>query len=266
MGQNIFPERQNGMVENAWNTSLYDQKHAFVSEYGKGLLPLLEPQSGEVILDLGCGSGHLAHMIAQSGARVTGIDSATSMIEAARATYPDIEFFVADAQNFAFPFSFDAIFSNAALHWVRDAERAVQHMAAALKLGGRLVAEFGGKGNVATITMAVEQSLWELAHVRADFGWYFPSIGTYASLLEQHGFIVRSAALFDRPTLLSEGDAGLRNWIAMFGERVFTGIAPELKQQVLKRAEELTRTQLFKGGHWFADYKRLRIVAYKEEQ
>lgn len=252
------------MPDNDWNTSLYDQKHAFVSEYGKGLLPLLEPKAGEFILDLGCGSGHLAHAIAQSGAHVVGIDSSASMIETARIAYPDIEFLVADARDFAFPFTFDAIFSNATLHWVREAEQVVQRIVVALKPGGRFVAEFGGKGNVAIITTAVEQSLEEITHAKVDLGWYFPSIGEYASLLEQHGLAVQTALLFDRPTQLEEGEKGLRNWIQMFGDRIFTTVSEEVKQQALERTEEKVRKYLFKDGNWFADYKRLRIVAYKE--
>lgn len=252
------------MPDNQWNTSLYDQKHAFVFEYGKGLIPLLDPKPGESILDLGCGSGHLTHSIAESGAHVIGIDSSANMIEAAHASYPDIEFLVADARTFTFPFSFDAIFSNATLHWVKEADEVVQHIATALKPGGRFVAEFGGKGNVETITTAVQQSLWEDAHVETDFGWYFPSIGEYASLLEQHGFAVHSAMLFDRPTLLEDGERGLRNWIQMFGDRVFAGISDEVKEQVLARTEEKVRDRLFHDGQWFADYTRLRVVAYKE--
>ncbi len=252
------------MPDNDWDTSLYDAKHAFVSEYGKSLLPLLNPKVGESILDLGCGSGHLAHNIAQSGAHVIGIDSSASMIEAARATYNDVEFLVADAKDFVFPLPFDAIFSNATLHWVQDAEQAVQHIAAALKSGGRFVAEFGGKGNVATITTAVEQAMEEIAHTKVDFGWYFPSIGEYASLLEQHGLAVQVALLFDRPTKLEEGDKGLRNWIQMFGDRIFTFVSEEVKQQVLQQTEQKVREQLFRDGSWFADYRRLRIVAYKK--
>ena len=127
-----------------------------------------------------------------------------------------------------------------------------------------MVAEFGGKGNVATITTAVEQALWELTHTKVDFGWYFPSIGEYASLLEQHGLAVQMALLFDRPTKLEDGAQGLRNWLHMFGDRVFANISAQLKQQVLAYTEEKTRPQLFKDGNWFADYRRLRIVAYKE--
>ena len=252
------------MPDNQWNTSLYDQKHAFVFEYGKGLIPLLDPKPNETILDLGCGSGHLTHTIAESGAHVIGIDSSADMIEVAHVNYPNIEFLVADARTFSFPFSFDAVFSNAMLHWVKEADEVVQHIATALKPGGRLVAEFGGKGNVEAIITAVKQSLWEVAHVEADFGWYFPSIGEYASLLESYGLAVQSAVLFDRPTLLEDGERGLRNWIQMFGDRIFAGISGEVKEQVLARTEEKVRDRLFHYGQWFADYRRLRIVAYKE--
>ncbi|MGZ3630674.1 MAG: class I SAM-dependent methyltransferase [Ktedonobacteraceae bacterium] len=251
------------MPNNNWDTSLYDQKHAFVYEYGKGLIPLLQPQPGELTLDLGCGTGHLTHSIAESGARVIGIDSSASMIETAQSTYPQLEFHMADARDFSFASPFDAIFSNATLHWIMEAEQVVCCIAASLKPGGRFVAEFGGRGNVATIRAAVLQSFQELMHRDIDFGWYFPSIGEYASLLEKHDLDVRSALLFDRPTPLEDGEMGLRNWIQMFGERVFHGVPDDAKQQILERTEEKTRDRLFNNGRWFADYTRLRIVAYK---
>ena len=251
------------MMNTDWNTSLYDQKHAFVFEYGKGLIPLLEPHRGELILDLGCGTGHLTKAIAELGAHAIGIDSSPSMIEMARMAYPDLDFLVADASDFSFSFPFDAIFSNATLHWVQDAENAVRCMAQSLKTGGRLVAEFGGKGNVSTMTTAVQQSLWELMQLEVDFGWYFPSIGEYASLLEKHGLAVHSAVLFERPTRLEDGEKGLRNWIHMFSERVFRHVPEAVKQQALERTEEKARDRLFHEGQWYADYKRLRVVAYK---
>lgn len=252
------------MENKMWDLNLYEQKHAFVFEYGKGLIPVLAPQPDELILDLGCGTGHLSQTIAESGAHVIGIDSSPDMIEKAHHTYPDLEFLVADAANFSFPSPFDAIFSNAALHWVLQAENAVHCIAKSLKTGGRFVAEFGGKGNVATITTAVQQSLWELAHVERDFGWYFPSLGEYASLLEKHNLAVRNAVLFERPTSLEDGENGLRNWISMFGERMFRNIPNEIKQQIVEHTEEKLRPLLFHEGQWVADYKRLRIVAYKE--
>ncbi|HYX49750.1 MAG TPA: class I SAM-dependent methyltransferase, partial [Ktedonobacteraceae bacterium] len=220
-----------------WDVNLYEQKHAFVYEYGKGLVPILQPQPGELILDLGCGTGHLTHIIAESGAYVIGIDSSSSMIETAQSTYPELEFHVADARDFSFVTPFDAIFSNATLHWINEADQVVNCIAASLKAGGRFVAEFGGKGNVATITAAVQQSIRELLHEDVDFGWYFPTIGEYASLLEKHELDVRSALLFDRPTPLEDGEKGLRNWIQMFGERVLREVPDDMKQKILARTE-----------------------------
>jgi len=254
------------MSHNNWNASLYDQKYAFVFEKGKGLIPLLDPQLGESILDLGCGTGHLTKTIAESGARVIGIDSSAQMIETARATYPELEFLIADARDFSFNDPFDAIFSNATLHWVRPPESVVRRISASLKAGGRFVAEFGGKGNVSTIITAVQQSMGELTHTRVDFGWYFLSMGEYASLLEQHSLAVKSAMLFERPTPLEDGEMGLRNWIHMFGDRIFQNVPDAVRQQVLERTEEKARPHLFRDDQWFADYVRLRISHIKSDR
>ena len=252
------------MSQNDWNSTLYDQKYAFVFEKGLGLIPLLDPQPGELILDLGCGTGHLAKTIAESGAHVIGIDSSPQMIETARTTYPGLDFRIANARDFSFNDPFDAVFSNATLHWVRPPESVIRRISASLKTGGRFVAEFGGKGNVSTIITAVQQSLREFIHTEIDFGWYFPSIGEYAPLLEQHGLAVRSAMLFERPTPLEDGEAGLRNWIHMFGDRIFQNLPDAVRQQALERTEEIARPHLFRDHQWFADYVRLRIVAFKE--
>jgi trans-aconitate 2-methyltransferase len=248
---------------NDWNSSLYDQKHAFVFEYGKNLISLLNPQPGESILDLGCGTGHLTKTIAESGARVVGLDSSPKMIEAARAAYPELQFLQADATNFSFPATFDAVFSNATLHWVIEAEKAIQCIATSLKSRGRLVAEFGGKGNVATIITAIQQSIQELLHIEVETGWFYPSIGEYAPLLEKYGLTVQSALLFDRPTQLEEGEKGLRNWINMFCATMFRDVPETMKEQVLRSTEEKARDRLFQGDHWIADYRRLRITASK---
>jgi trans-aconitate methyltransferase len=251
------------MPTNNWNASLYDQKHSFVSEYGKNLIPLLEPQPGESILDIGCGTGHLTKAIAETGAHVVGIDSSSSMIETARTTYPDLEFLVADARNLSFPTPFDAVFSNAALHWIPEAEKVIHSIATALKPGGRFVAEFGGKGNIAAIMSALQQSLREVADIEADFSWYFPSIGEYTSLLEQYGLAVQLALLFDRPTKLEDGEKGLRNWLLMFRRDMLENLPDETRSQVIERTEAKARDLLFKEDHWIADYRRLRIIARK---
>jgi trans-aconitate methyltransferase len=135
------------MPEVTWNAKLYDDKHGFVSKYGEDLLGWLDPVNGERILDVGCGTGQLAAQIAQHGAKVTGFDYSAQMIEKARAAYPEIPFDIMDARNFHYDQPFDALFSNAALHWINEPEAVIGSMYRALKPGGRLVIEMGGKGN-----------------------------------------------------------------------------------------------------------------------
>lgn len=247
-----------------WDATLYDQKHSFVFQYGQGVLDLLEPQAGEYILDLGCGTGHLTKAIADAGAHVLGIDGAASMIEQARQNYPEIEFQVADARTFDRPNTFDAIFSNAVLHWIPEAEQVVEHIAANLKSGGRFVAEFGGKNNVKTFITALQQSLDEVAHKQVQASWFYPSIGEYAPLLEKHGLIVRSAWLIDRPTRLEDGARGLRTWVGMFRRDWVSDLLPEAQEQVFTSVENKLRDRLFHDGSWYMDYRRIRVVARKE--
>lgn len=247
-----------------WDAESYDRKHAFVFEYGEGVLSLLAPQPGERILDVGCGTGHLTSRIAASGARVIGIDSSAEMIEAARAGYPGIEFLLADAADFSFAEPFDAVFSNAALHWVERAEDAVVCMSRALKDGGRFVVEFGGHGNIARIATALERAIREVLGREVSARNYFPRIGEYASLLERHNLEVRTAQLFDRPTRLEGGEEGMRNWIAMFRGHLLEGASEADREEILRRVEQELRPALFGDGEWQADYRRLRITAIKE--
>ncbi|HLL79685.1 MAG TPA: hypothetical protein VKT25_09310, partial [Ktedonobacteraceae bacterium] len=121
-----------------------------------------------------------------------------------------------------------------------------------------------GKGNVACITQALQEAIREMAGVDVESGWYFPSIGAYAALLEKHGLAVQSAVLFDRPTKLEDGERGLRNWLAMFCERMLIAIPIDKRQQAIEQVEEKLRPLMFKDGSWFADYRRLRVVAVKE--
>lgn len=248
-----------------WNPSLYDSMHSFVWQRGADLLALLAPQPGERILDAGCGTGHLTAQLAAAGARVTGIDSSSAMIREAQRNYPELEFLLADARDLHFEEAFDAVFSNAALHWVRQPERVAESIHRALQPGGRFVAELGGKGNIAKFVAA-------LLRARADIGfplssdalpWYYPSIGEYASVLETHGLEVTFTVLFDRLTALEGGEAGLENWIHMFGAS-FTGSLPAEKQtELIRRLESLLRGELFREGVWHLDYRRLRIIAWK---
>jgi len=253
------------MAQSHWNPSLYDQKHSFVTEYGKELLSLLAPQPADRIIDLGCGTGHLTRMIADSGAYVMGLDNSPQMIESARQTYPEIEFAFADVSDFAFDMKFDAVFSNATLHWVTRADEAAACISRALTRGGRFVAEFGGKGNTDNVVAAVEESIRELTQREWRHGWYFPSIGEYAALLEKHGLAVRYAHLFDRPTKL-EGADGMRNWLAMFCPGMFQQLDDGddgARRQVLNLIEKKLRDKQYVDGEWYVDYRRLRIVADK---
>src|SRR5262249_12224499 len=139
----------------------------------------LAPQPGERILDVGCGTGHLTAQIAQSGASVVGLDNSPEMLTAARAAYPGLEFVQADARQFTFAEPFDAVFSNAALHWVREPQRVIRCIREALKPGGRFVAELGGKGNVQTIAHALRAAAEQLGLPLAESPWYFPGVAEY---------------------------------------------------------------------------------------
>jgi trans-aconitate methyltransferase len=248
-----------------WNADLYDAKHSFVWQYGGDLVSLLAPQPGEQILDVGCGTGHLTAQIAESGAQVVGVDQSTSMIAAARQTFPNLKFEVADARELSFDATFDAVFSNAALHWIQEPELVIRNIWKALRPGGRFVAEFGGKGNVHQVKTALDQTLAQLrgSDQREVNQWYFPSVGEYAALVEGNGFEVRFMTLFDRPTLLADGEAGLRNWITMFCAGYFVALGGASRDSFLRNVEELLRPALFRNGEWWADYRRLRLVAAK---
>lgn len=245
------------MLQNSWDANLYENKHSFVWQYGENLIELLSPQTGEYVLDLGCGTGQLTQQIATTGAEVMGIDYALSMIEQAQKNYPNLKFIVADARNFDFPELFDAIFSNATLHWVKEPEQVIKCIWEGLKPGGRFVAEFGGKGNV----QAIVETLDSVIKITEN-PWYFPSIAEYTSLLEQQGFCVTYATLFARPTPL-EGEAGMANWIQMFCSHLLSEIPAEQQTKVVREIEHHLHSKLYQDGVWFVDYKRIRIVAIK---
>jgi trans-aconitate methyltransferase len=248
-----------------WDANRYDAHYSFVWERGRGLLELLAPEAGERILDLGCGTGHLAAQIADIGARVVGIDSSAEMIAEARRKYPQVQFDVADARSFRFAEPFDAVFSNAVLHWVREAGLVIESAWKALRPGGRYVVEMGGKGNVGTIVQAVTAAYQRFAGPGQDPNpWYYPSIGEYSGRLEKQGFEVSFATLFDRPTPLEKGEAGLRNWIRMFGGTFLKDVPERKHEDFFHYVESQTRPALFRDGGWVADYRRLRLVALKK--
>jgi trans-aconitate methyltransferase len=241
-----------------WNASQYEGGHSYVWQFGGSLLELLAPREGERILDLGCGTGHLTAEIAARGARVVGLDSSPEMLGQARQNYPKLKFVLADATSFHFEELFDAVFSNAALHWVKDADASVKCIAAALRPGGRFVAEFGGKGNITVILAALRTVFGDAAEERCP--WTFRGIAEYAALLEKHGLEVQQASLFDRPTPV-EGERGLEDWLDMFCGNYFRHLtAGEAKEKVHEVVEHL-RPKLYDESVWTLDYRRLRVVA-----
>lgn len=254
-----------GHESERWDAAAYNRECGFVWEYGRDLLELLAPQPGERILDLGCGTGHLTAEIARRGAAVTGLDADGAMLAEARARYPGIRFVEGDARRFTFDEPFDAVFSNAVLHWVKPPEQAAARIAQALRPGGRLVAELGGRGNVARI---VEELAAGLAHAgSADAAeaapWYYPSVAEYAAVLEGAGLEPVFAALFDRPTRLEGGEVGLARWVRMFGGAFLERVPKARRDAFLVGVEDRLRASLFRDGSWWADYRRLRVVALK---
>lgn len=250
---------------NTWNAQLYNDKHNFVYHYGMGLIDLLDPKPYERILDLGCGSGELTAKIHELAGNVVGMDKSPEMIARAKEQYPSCDFEVGDATDFNFSEPFDALFSNATLHWVVDSKKVIANMYSNLAEGGRMVVEFGGKDNVKAVIDALRDSLRQWGYVRqANLKlWYFPSIGEYTSALESQGFTVTFAQWYDRPTELADKDTGIVDWLAMFAKPFFNRISNEDAFEIRNEVQKNLHDRLFKNGKWQADYKRIRIIAKK---
>ena len=245
-------------MTNTWDTTTYDRDFAFVSAYGAELLNWLRAQPGERILDLGCGTGELAERIAATGATVIGIDSDPAMIEAARTRLPNVELRVADGHDFAVDAPVDAVFSNAALHWMPAAVEVLGCVSDALRHGGRFVAEMGATGNVATVMAAVDRACREAGLPERDWPWFFPSPAQYAAMLEDAGLEIRELDFRDRPTKLV-GANGITGWLRMFAGPAMADVPTE----VVDRAVQIARPKLWRDGAWWADYRRLRFRAVK---
>lgn len=252
------------MAVNNWDANLYDNKHSFVSKYGNSLIELLAPKKGEKILDLGSGTRDLANALTKYGAEVVGVDKSENMVKQAIKKYPHISFKVQDATALDYDGEFDAVFSNATLHWVRPPIQALRAIYRSLKSGGRFVAEFGGKGNIETITAEIMKQKKDAGIENNDenFRWFFPSIAEYSALMEEVGFRVTFAQHFNRPTPL-DGEDGLRNFIHMFCQHLFDGIPVHIKNEIVTKVEKALKGTLYKDGHWIADYKRIRVIGIK---
>jgi len=244
-----------------WDPQQYEQHGAFVHGLADGVLDWLAPQPGEHILDLGCGDGQLTKRILAAGADVIGLDSSPQMIAAARALGLDAHVGNAEAIPFE-PRSFDAVFSNAALHWVRNHDAMLSGVHRILKRGGKFVAEFGGFGNIAAIRVAMRTAIERAGHDGGkDDVNYYPTPQVYSRRLEEHGFNVERIALIPRPTPLPEG--GMRGWIRTFRRGVLESLPENVRERVLEDATNLLAPALRdEEGNWTADYVRLRFIAH----
>ncbi len=241
-----------------WSAERYAQAAHFVPALGGAVLELLAPMPGEHILDLGCGDGVLTEKIAAAGAAVVAVDAAPDMVAAARARGLDAR--VVAGQNLAFDSEFDAVFSNAALHWMRAPEKVLAGVHRALKPGGRFVAEMGGHNNTAAIMVGLRAVLarrgieWQRLSP-----WWFPSAAAYRARLEAAGFAVDEIGIIPRPTPLP---AGLEAWLDTFAEDFFGALPPADRLPARTEVVDLLRPILMdETGLWIADYVRLRFRA-----
>lgn len=245
-----------------WDAHKYTSDFSFVHQYGNSVLDLIDADEGSTALDLGCGNGALTKALQEKGYVVQGMDASAELLTVARKNYPDIDFVQGDATDFSVYSPFDVVFSNAVFHWI-DKEHQKNMLTCiynALKPGGQLVFEFGGHGNNQRIHNA-------LSTVFSEYGYpykmpfYFPTISEYTTLLENNGFRVHYAVLFDRLTEL-KGENGLRDWINMFVKTPFTVVeSEEEKEAIINKSIDLLRHDLYVNNTWYADYVRLRIKA-----
>lgn len=247
-----------------WNAEKYTDDFSFVHQYGSGAAELVDCERGSSILDLGCGNGALTKALSEKGFVVAGLDASGELLEIARKNYPELTFLQGDATEFTLENPVDAVFSNAVFHWIskEDQMAMLSCVQRALKPGGQFVFEFGGCGNNARIHQALAQAFAEYGY-SYEMPFYFPGIGEYAPMVEKAGFQVRFALLFDRLTEL-KGQDGLRDWIHMFVKTPFSMIEEEkIREEIISKAVEHLKEELYIDGIWYADYVRIRMKAIR---
>lgn len=243
-----------------WDPAAYAEHGAFVPVLAGGVLEWLAPQPGERILDLGCGDGQLTWRLMETGALVTGVDASAEMVAAARGRGVTADRASAEALPYT-DHCFDAVFSNAALHWVRDHDAMLAEVHRVLRPGGRFVAECGGQGNIASMRVAFAAVLDRhgFAGSEGDLN-YYPTPEAYGRRLERHGFAVERMALIPRPTPLGAG--GMAAWLRTFRRGVLDGLPEAAREIVVNETVELLAPVLRdEEGNWTADYVRLRFMA-----
>lgn len=243
-----------------WNTKTYAENARFVSDLGMPVVEWLKPQAGERILDLGCGDGALTLKIQELGCEVVGVDASPDFVQFAQSLGLDAR--LLDGHALDFNAEFDAVFSNAALHWMKQPNQVIESIWRALKSGGRFVGEFGGDGNVAKIVAALQTALKQRGVDPEPLNpWYFPTVEDYQTRLQAKGFRVNEIVLISRPTPLP---TNLRGWLATFANPFITAIPTTEQDAFLAEVTDLLKPDLCDvSGQWIADYMRLRFSAVK---
>ena len=244
-----------------WNVVLYDDKHDFVAEYGKGLLEFVPENKKQSILDLGCGTGNLTSQLANYADTVIGIDSSENMVEKAQKQYAGIKFMVCDALALPCEKQFDIVFSNAVFHWIADHDALLKQIRKVLKPKGLLVCEFGAKGNIATIENAFRNACHDFGY-EYNSRFNFQTSDQFADLLEKNGFVIDQIYDYARPTPLKDTDRGLANWMKQFFASDLERMPEKVQDEVIEKVEILTKESLWNGNEWIADYRRLRGIAH----
>ncbi|NQY93078.1 MAG: methyltransferase domain-containing protein [Campylobacteraceae bacterium] len=244
---------------NDWNADKYNKHADFVSNLAMPVVELLNPQKHEKILDLGCGDGTLAQVIEPFCKKIIAVDLSLNMVD--KAKEKGLEAYVLGVTDLDFKNEFDAVFSNAVLHWVKDSKKAIGKIHDCLKNKGRFVAEFGGFGNIKYLIYAME----EVFSKHKEYGtfvnpWYFPTDMEYKILLEESGFQVESIELINRPTQIDD----IKNWLEVFANGIVSHLSVEQQENFNKEVREVLKEKIYnKKDGWVADYVRLRLKAIK---
>jgi len=244
-----------------WNAVLYDNKHDFVSEYGKGLLEFVPENKNQSILDLGCGTGTLTAQLSNFADTIIGVDSSASMIAKAKEQYANIQFEVYDALTLPFEKQFDVVFSNAVFHWIADHNALLKQVHKSLKPNGLLICEFGANGNIATIENAFISACQDFEYKYTP-KFNFPTVDTFFDLLKKNNFMIDEIYDYSRPTPLKDHERGLANWMKQFFASDFELMSKKMQDEIIKEVEDLTKEHLYNGDEWIADYRRLRAIAH----
>ena len=257
LAADVMPNR----AKQHWDPDRYRRNAGFVAELGVPLIELLAPRAGERILDLGCGDGALTAKLQAMGMEVVGVDASPDQISAAQNLGLDAR--LMSGEDLRFDAEFDAVFSNAAMHWMIDADAVIEGVWRSLRPSGRFVSEMGGAGNIAKIRSALNSALSVHGHDGQSVDpWYFPTVEEQRQRLEKFGFAIRDITLFDRPTPLP-GDVG--DWLDTFAESYLGMLSDDTRPQVVADVVERLRPVLVdETGTWIADYVRLRFHAVRE--